>query len=611
MSQLSARYKFNFIFTVLLILVSPVYVSSQIIETACEKSGYDRYTSYSEMLRFLQQIDTFSTEIFLDDYGTTLEGRELPYAVFSRPYYTEAEDAVNSGKPIVVLAANIHGGERSLRESNMILIRELATPGSEMNTLLDSLVIIMVPSINPDGFVNDSRYNSLGVDLNRDFMKIEHQSTKNYIQNILHEWDPHIVIEGHNGGSYPYNICYLAPSNATVDQRIPLLADRELFPFIDERMEANGYKSWYYSRGNSSYWTIGGSDPRIGRNYGGFADMITILFETPSGYSRKVDVLSGLVAYKAVLQYAASNSQKITALIDSVRSETIRLGENAEGDIPLQQEYVAENYTVSYEIYTGGQIVQVTGAQIMKKPSVTKSRPRPFAYLLESNATDAIAMLERQNVAIETLQSATDINIEGYMLTGITRDSQYDHPNSAETVSVEATTSNRTITFPAGTFVVKTGQTRGRVLSHLLEPESNDNVITWNTMDNLLPDPADSDPVIPIYKLMTPTVLLTDEFVADEKPERASLPEKFTLHQNYPNPFNPVTIIKYQLPKAEHVRITVYNILGQEVTSLVDSPKEAGYHEIQWDATNISSGIYLYRMTSGNSSRTKRMILIR
>lgn len=89
------------------------------------------------------------------------------------------------------------------------------------------------------------------------------------------------------------------------------------------------------------------------------------------------------------------------------------------------------------------------------------------------------------------------------------------------------------------------------------------------------------------------------------------LPQKFVLYQNYPNPFNPATTIKYELPQAGRVKIDVYNILGQHVHTLLDAPKDAGYYELIFNASNMSSGLYYYIMVAGSFNAIKRMILIK
>ncbi|OGU75798.1 MAG: hypothetical protein A2V93_06160 [Ignavibacteria bacterium RBG_16_34_14] len=88
-------------------------------------------------------------------------------------------------------------------------------------------------------------------------------------------------------------------------------------------------------------------------------------------------------------------------------------------------------------------------------------------------------------------------------------------------------------------------------------------------------------------------------------------PVNFELSQNYPNPFNPNTIISYSLPKASHVSLKVYNTLGQEVAALVNGIKEAGNHKIDFNASNLNSGIYFYKLETGNFNEVKKMTLIK
>ena len=89
------------------------------------------------------------------------------------------------------------------------------------------------------------------------------------------------------------------------------------------------------------------------------------------------------------------------------------------------------------------------------------------------------------------------------------------------------------------------------------------------------------------------------------EPVRNQIPENISLYQNYPNPFNPVTKIKYDLPITNYVKLAVYDILGREVAVLFNEKQTAGKHEIKWDASNFSSGVYFYKLTSGVSKASE------
>ncbi|MCH8032961.1 MAG: T9SS type A sorting domain-containing protein [Bacteroidetes bacterium] len=90
-----------------------------------------------------------------------------------------------------------------------------------------------------------------------------------------------------------------------------------------------------------------------------------------------------------------------------------------------------------------------------------------------------------------------------------------------------------------------------------------------------------------------------------------NIPRKFELSQNYPNPFNPSTAIKYSIPKAGFVTLVVYDVLGSEVSSLVNEEKTAGYFEIEFDGSSLASGIYFYRLQAGDFVETKKMMMLK
>jgi len=101
-----------------------------------------------------------------------------------------------------------------------------------------------------------------------------------------------------------------------------------------------------------------------------------------------------------------------------------------------------------------------------------------------------------------------------------------------------------------------------------------------------------------------------------EEEDLTMRPEEFGLRQNYPNPFNPTTVIQYALPKASEVRIQIYNVLGQKVRNLVDEAQEPGYKMIHWDGkdddgTEVSSGVYFYRIEAGDFVKNKKMTLLK
>jgi len=101
------------------------------------------------------------------------------------------------------------------------------------------------------------------------------------------------------------------------------------------------------------------------------------------------------------------------------------------------------------------------------------------------------------------------------------------------------------------------------------------------------------------------------DIVTDLRGSNGIKPTEFSLSQNYPNPFNPSTRIKYAISSRQYVTLKVYDVLGKEVATLVNEEKPAGNYEVEFDATGLPSGIYFYRVISGNYSELKKMVLLR
>lgn len=110
------------------------------------------------------------------------------------------------------------------------------------------------------------------------------------------------------------------------------------------------------------------------------------------------------------------------------------------------------------------------------------------------------------------------------------------------------------------------------------------------------------------YNLVIRTVV---DLLTSAVEEETLLPDNYALMQNYPNPFNPATVINYRLPIANWVTLKIYDVLGREIAALVNEYKEAGSYKATWDATNIPSGVYFYKLTGGSYTSVKKMLLMR
>ena len=106
------------------------------------------------------------------------------------------------------------------------------------------------------------------------------------------------------------------------------------------------------------------------------------------------------------------------------------------------------------------------------------------------------------------------------------------------------------------------------------------------------------------------TTLKYTDIAVSVREERGSTPMSFALAENYPNPFNPSTTIRYELPQKGFVTLKVYNLLGQEVATIVNQKPEAGSYQVQFDGTGLASGVYFYRVKAGDYVESKKLLLL-
>ena len=140
-------------------------------------------------------------------------------------------------------------------------------------------------------------------------------------------------------------------------------------------------------------------------------------------------------------------------------------------------------------------------------------------------------------------------------------------------------------------------------------------------------DPGENDWIISIpVKIAGREVVRTDlyyeyfidgvQYSGKSELELKPIPQSYHLAQNYPNPFNPVTVIQYDIPEDGHVELVIYDILGRQVKTLVNTSVKAGYKSIKWDGKNdhgitVTSGMYFYMIRAANFSKTRKMILLK
>jgi len=122
----------------------------------------------------------------------------------------------------------------------------------------------------------------------------------------------------------------------------------------------------------------------------------------------------------------------------------------------------------------------------------------------------------------------------------------------------------------------------------------------------MMNDPPDDDPTNDTLSITLPVYL---EVTGVEQLE--NLVREFRLFQNHPNPFNPKTVINYELPITNDVELSIYNVLGQKVITLVSEKQKAGHHQVEWDASGFPSGVYYYVLKAGEFRDVKKMVYLK
>ncbi|RMD66508.1 MAG: hypothetical protein D6824_00705, partial [Planctomycetota bacterium] len=202
------------------------------LPTVAERSGFRATGRYADVMGFLRALADRSETATLTTFGRSFEGRELPLLILADPPVRTPQEAQQSGKLILFAFGSIHGGEICGKEALQMLARDVALhPDTPANrTLLDRAVVLLAPLYNADGNERMSpdnrpgqngpvegmgqRANAQGLDLNRDWMKLEAPETQAMVR-LLNQWKPHLVIDTHttDGSFHRFALTYAAPQN--------------------------------------------------------------------------------------------------------------------------------------------------------------------------------------------------------------------------------------------------------------------------------------------------------------------------------------------------------------------------------------------------------------
>lgn len=499
------------------------------LQCVAEASDYRSTATYGEVMDLCRSLDDSSPHIRLTQLGTSSQGRELPLLVISRRPPAEPREVPDGSISILVLG-NIHAGEVCGKEAISLLACEIVA--GKHGALLDGAVLLCAPIYNADGNQPFSRQNrpaqhgpdggvglrvnAQGLDLNRDHVKLESPESRAFAQ-ALTDWDPAVVIDTHttNGSYHRYDLTYDGPRNAAAPSRLVEYARDEFLPAISERMlAATGYKSFYYGNFSDDHrqWRTYPALTRYGTQYVAVRGRISILSEAYAYISFRDRVLATRQFLLDCLHQSVDQRESILDLIDTADRQW-REGTEAHQRFtlrsqaaPLSRRFTAlgfDDQSLPPDAKRGTlpTVPQNYSVEFVAKEQPTTVVSSPFAYAIPPTWTSVIANLEDHGVVLSKLDEAVNLDVTAARIEQVHRE---DHQFQGHTLTNVETKSEPTRQrLVAGTVIVQTRQRLGRLAMLLLEPMSQDGLVTWNFFDKALEKGA----LFPVVRIETPATL--------------------------------------------------------------------------------------------------------
>jgi len=506
--------------------------------THAEATGYLETSSHAHVVAFLDSLEAAGAAMERGVFGTTGNGLDLPYVIASRPLVSTAAEARATGKPIVYVQGNIHGGEVEGKEALQAILRDLLAQRGP--NVLDSIVLVALPIYNADG--NDNwgsqaqnrgsqngpetigrRPNSQDLDLNRDYMKAEAPETRASL-SFLGEWDPHVLVDLHatNGSYHGYALTY-SPS---LFPAIPAgeWTRQHILPELRQRVrDRHGYETYDYGnfRGvegrddptspNKGGWFTFEHVPRFGTNYYGLRNRVSVLSEAYSHdpFERRVQSTTAFV--RELLSLVAERGDALIAITEQLDREAIALA--GRDSVPVRGRVTTSPRTDSILV----ELLESTGDSSIAEPGMRPgfSRPGtivssempvhdkfdvamwglvPAAFAVPERDSAAVAVLQRHGVEMQQLSEEWTGEVSAFTPNSIVR-APREFQGHAMLSPLDGNWRSRSATLPAGTWIVPGAQRLARLATVLLHPASDDGLTIWNYFDDSL-QPGQEHPVL-------------------------------------------------------------------------------------------------------------------
>lgn len=414
--------------------------------------------------------------------------------------------------PIVLIINGIHAGEVEGKEVMLALARDIAR--GQHADWLQSMVLIVYPNFNADGtervsLVNrgfqhgpfggqGTRANAQGLNINRDQIKLETPEARSMVR-VVNDYDPHVMLDLHttNGSRHAYHLTFETPNNPAVDPAI-VRQSRDWMAAVTAAVKAKD--GWAFrSYGNvsgqapSRVWTTVEDLPRYTHNYWGMRNRFGILSETYSylPFAERVSVCRRFV--EEVLAYAhahAATLKTITAAADaatlagtrqSIRSTVARTGVT---EILMGDVIEDVNPYSGRIVHRRADVVKPETMADETTFTSTDQERVPSAYYVPADQKAAVERLRAHGIVLESVTAAVTSGLEVFTVATSTAMEKPFENHQERTVTGTWTATDATM--PAGAWRVSTAQPLARLAVYLLEPRSNDGLVTWNVLDEAL-----------------------------------------------------------------------------------------------------------------------------
>ena len=436
----------------------------------------------------------------------TDEGRIMPLVILGSPATATPATAWFSGKPTLFVTGNVHGGERAGREGTLQLIRDLAL--GDARALLERVNVLIVPTLNPDGAERRSRTNTLGYDMNRDFIVAETPEVSSILEHVLLEWWPDVYVDVHNGGAYPYNVTYQATLHPGADAELVRFARGPLYDGIKRHLASKNMRTYWYSgprMESEGQWSWQTTEPwaRKQHSYGGLQNMITLLFEIPGRWTLEQQAANAREGMLGLLRFMADSASSVRRAVTGARQRTLQ---SPPPQVVVSVEQSAYPQPEQFYVMQNNEERLVTGVnRTLYVASAT--RARPWAYAFDGRLNRVAEFLRRHAIEVERLEAAAEVRAEKYRLTKIAWETSPYQNHMMADADVEIVP--EAMTLPAGTYLVRMSQNAARLIAELMEPDTDDSVLAWNLLDHSLPAPRSLENrqqpfLLPIYRIMAP-----------------------------------------------------------------------------------------------------------